>query len=407
MAEQQHRIVIRRAKHHDEEHHGGSWKIAYADFMTAMMAFFLVLWIVSLVPKSELSGMAEYFRQPLLSAIKGDPHSSTSTNIIPGGSPTPIPNTSAQPDDPSPIQKNAPLSESEVREKARLEDLQRRLESLIATNPRLKEFRPQLVLDMTPEGLRIQIVDGQNKPMFATGAARMNPDMELILRELSPTLNQMPNGLSIAGHTDATQYATGERSYSNWELSADRANAARQTMVAGGIAENKVRRVMGLSSTMNAAEDPYAPANRRISIVVLNKRSEQILQQTYGIKADGASPSKQPANHPPVQVIPEPVPPATIETPSLPEQEPTDPAIPAAPVNPTEPVGPSDPVTSGWETAPAPKAIEESEGSPLYETLLPAVYALQEGEIEEDLLQDPVMEYFVSPVVYPAFEVKQ
>src|SRR5690606_3991115 len=100
---------------------------------------------------------------------------------------------------------------------------------------------------MTPEGLRIQIVDGQNRPMFATGSDRMNRDMEIILNELAPTLNGVPNGLSIAGHTDATQYATGDLRYSNWELSSDRANAARKSLVAGGIADNKIQRVMGLA----------------------------------------------------------------------------------------------------------------------------------------------------------------
>jgi len=284
MAEREHRIVIRRAKHHADEHYGGSWKIAYADFMTAMMAFFLVMWILSLVPKEELSGVAQYFRQPLMSAIKGDPNAYSNRNVIPGGSPTPIPNQAAEPEQPKPLPQFEPKSQDEVQEYVKLEDLRQRLETLIATNPRLKEYRPQLVLDMTPEGLRIQIVDGQNRPMFATGSARMNPDMETILRELSPTLNMMPNGLSIAGHTDAAQYASGERSYSNWELSADRANAARKTLVAGGIAENKVRQVMGLSATMNASIDPYAPANRRISIVVLNKRTEALLRQTYGAR---------------------------------------------------------------------------------------------------------------------------
>ena len=309
MAEQQHRVVIRRAPNHEDEHHGGSWKIAYADFMTAMMAFFLVMWILSLVPKSKLSGVAQYFRQPLLSAIKGDPHSSTEHNIIPGGSPTPIPNRSAQPRDSQPLPESGTAAQPQAREQARLEDLRRRLETLIATNPRLKEFRPQFVLDMTLEGLRIQIVDGNNRPMFATGSARMNPDMETILRELSPTLNQIPNGLSIAGHTDASQYTSGERAYSNWELSADRANAARKTLVAGGIAENKVRRVMGLGATMEAAADPYAPANRRITIVVLNKRSEDILRQTYGPRSVDIPSSRRPAESAaPVGPLPEPMP---------------------------------------------------------------------------------------------------
>lgn len=312
MAEEHHRVVIRRKSHHDEEHHGGSWKIAYADFMTAMMAFFLVMWLVSLVPRDELAGVAEYFRQPLMSAIKGDPNASTNRNIIPGGSPTPIPNKNAEPADPKPILKTDPLSEAEIRENANLENLRQRLETLIATNPRLKEYRPQLVLDMTPEGLRIQIVDGQNRPMFATGSARMNQEMETILRELAPTLNLMPNGLSIAGHTDATQYASGERAYSNWELSADRANAARKSLVMGGIAENKVRRVMGLSSTMNAAGDPYAPANRRISIVVLNQRSEALLRQTYSAEPGV---NHRPVPAPVMPVLPTPPAPPSFELP--------------------------------------------------------------------------------------------
>jgi chemotaxis protein MotB len=274
-----HRIVIRRRRAQEQEHHGGSWKIAYADFMTAMMAFFLVMWILTLVPKEDLPGIAEFFKQPLLSKIKGDPTSTTNTNIIPGGSPSVIPNPSG-----SNIQTPNVRGEADktpTRDRRDLENLKQRLETLIATNPRLVEFRPQMVLDMTPEGLRIQIVDGQNRPMFATGSARINADMETILNELAPTLNEVPNGLSVAGHTDATQYATGERYYSNWELSADRANAARKSLVAGGIAENKVRRIMGLGSTMNADPDPMAHANRRISIVVLNQHSELIMRQTY------------------------------------------------------------------------------------------------------------------------------
>lgn len=288
----EHRIVIRRRPRQEEEHHGGSWKIAYADFMTAMMAFFLVMWILTLVPKEDLPGIAEYFRQPLLSKIKGDPHSTTNTNIIPGGSPSIIPNPSgSQIRTPNVMGSQDERTSFERQERVQLENLKERIETLIATNPRLIEFRPQMVLDMTPEGLRIQIVDGQNRPMFATGSARINRDMEMILSELAPTLNGVDNGISVAGHTDAAQYSTGDRYYSNWELSADRANEARKSLVAGGIAENKVKRVMGLGSTMNADPDPYADANRRISIVVLNKQTDEIMRKTYS--NDNASPAKK------------------------------------------------------------------------------------------------------------------
>ncbi len=133
-----------------------------------------------------------------------------------------------------------------------------------------------MILDMTSEGLRIQIVDQQNRPMFQTGSAIVQPYMRTILRELGPLFNKLPNSLTISGHTDATQYARGERAYSNWELSADRANAARQELIAGGMDEAKVKRILGLSSSVSLVnDDPYAAVNRRISLVVLNQRSER------------------------------------------------------------------------------------------------------------------------------------
>src|SRR5690606_40947432 len=128
----------------------------------------------------------------------------------------------------------------------------------------------------TPDGLRIQIVDRQNRPMFATGRAQVQPYMRDVLRELGPVLNQLPNSITISGHTDALQYASGERLYSNWELSADRANAARQELIAGGMQEGKVKRVLGLSSSVSQVkDDPNAAVNRRISIVVLNREAEE------------------------------------------------------------------------------------------------------------------------------------
>jgi len=272
------RVVVRRKKGGHAAHHGGAWKIAYADYVTAMMAFFLVMWLLSLVPKENLGQIAEYFRMPLMDAITGGKMVNDPSSVIPGKSPSVIPNKNPLP----PKQSDRPRlsAEEDRRDTQRLEDLKAELEQLIQTDPVLSQFRPQLLLDMTQEGLRIQIVDAQNRPMFETGSASVQPYMRTILRELGPLLNKLPNSITISGHTDARQYARGEKAYSNWELSADRANAARQELVAGGMQESKVKRVLGLASTVSLIkDDPYAAVNRRISLVILNKRTELRMDQ--------------------------------------------------------------------------------------------------------------------------------
>lgn len=282
-----HRVVIRCKKGKSGGHHGGSWKIAYADFITAMMAFFLVMWLISIVPREELKGIAEFFRMPLHVAIAGGPSSSAETSAVPGGGRDPLRDDG----DVRRAQGNRveaqPMADAERRERHRLESLKKRLENLIETSPVLKTFRPQLRIDMTTEGLRIQIIDSQNRPMFATGSANVQPYMRDILRELGPVLNELPNKISISGHTDASQYARGERAYSNWELSADRANASRQELVAGGMNEDKVMRVQGLSSSMSLVkDDPYAAVNRRISLVVLNQSTQRRIEEENAAAAD-------------------------------------------------------------------------------------------------------------------------
>jgi len=273
------RIVVRRKKSHSHAHHGGSWKIAYADFVTAMMAFFLVMWLLSLVPGKDLKVIAEYFRMPLITAVTGGQQARDSAGEIPGGEPTVVPNPfSFRPETPEEMQEDQ-------RDMERLEDLKKEIESLIEASEALREFRSQLVLDMTPDGLRLQIVDRDHRPMFAVGSAQLQPYMRGILHALGPTLNRVSNPLNISGHTDARQYATGERHYSNWELSADRANAARQELVAGGLAETRVRQVMGLSSTMDLVKDnPYAAVNRRISIVILNRLSQRRMDESSALR---------------------------------------------------------------------------------------------------------------------------
>lgn len=271
------RVVIRRKRAPAASAHGGSWKIAYADFVTAMMSFFLVMWLISIVPTKDLKAIADYFRMPLMTAVTGGAKVDSSSSVIPGGSPSVIPNKDPLP--PKPDHKDH-QSEGDKQDTRRLEDLKSQLDNLIRSDPVLKEFRPQLLLDMTPDGLRIQIIDRQNRPMFTTGSAQVQPYMSAILHELGPVFNELPNTISISGHTDAQPYAAGGREYSNWELSADRANAARRQLISGGMVETKVKRVLGLSSSVSLIKDnPNAAVNRRISIVVLNRRAERRIDE--------------------------------------------------------------------------------------------------------------------------------
>ncbi|MDE9570011.1 flagellar motor protein MotB [Xenorhabdus bovienii] len=266
-------IRVKKRKKHGEKHCGGSWKIAYADFMTAMMAFFLVMWLLSTASPQELTSIADYFRTPLQVAINQGPQSSDSTNPIPGGG-----DEVFQQD--GEVFRESKLVESNE-EKRRLNRLHQQLDQLIITDPRLKELRPHLLIDMMDEGLRIQIIDRENRPMFMVGSAKVETYMRDILQAIAPILNGIPNKVSLSGHTDNLQYANGQRGYSNWELSADRANASRRELLNGGLDEVKILRVVGMASTVSMQKgiDPNAPVNRRISIIVLNKDAEKRIEQ--------------------------------------------------------------------------------------------------------------------------------
>ncbi len=277
MKHQSHPIVVVRKKKskHGGGHHGGSWKIAYADFMTAMMAFFLVMWLISISSPKELVQIAEYFRTPLAVAITGGPRSSDATSPIPGGGEDP---TVQDGEVHKMIQSQGDARE--IRETGDLKKLQEKLEEMLASDPRLKGLRPHLMINLTEQGLRIQIIDSKNRPMFQLGSAIVEPYMRDILRAIGPVLDDFPNKISLAGHTDDMPYAQGERGYSNWELSTDRANASRREMIIGGLSEGKVLRVMGMGSTMQLENHPAGDAiNRRISILVLNKHAEEAIER--------------------------------------------------------------------------------------------------------------------------------
>jgi chemotaxis protein MotB len=276
-------IIVRRKKKQGSAGHGGAWKIAYADFVTAMMAFFLLMWLIGSTTKGDLEGISDYFRTPLKVALAGGSGSGDASSVIQGGGKDLTRREGQVKAGETPAQKKtinleAARAELERQETVRLKELKTRLESLIDSTPTLRQFKRQLLLDITSEGLRIQVVDEHNRPMFASGRAELQPYTHEILRQIAGVLNEVPNKVGLSGHTDATPYAGGEKGYSNWELSADRANASRRELIAGGLADGKILRVVGLaSSVLFASNDPFNPINRRISIVVLNKKAEEAI----------------------------------------------------------------------------------------------------------------------------------
>jgi chemotaxis protein MotB len=282
-------IVIKRVKKHAAGHHGGAWKIAYADFVTAMMAFFLLMWLLGSVTRGDLQGISDYFRTPLKVSLSGGTGAGDATAIIKAGG-----KDLSRADDQQMRRGEMPPRKQTVNAAAaraavaredgqRLKALKSRVEEVIDLNPLLNQYRNQLLVDITSEGLRIQVVDALNRPMFDLGSAQLKPYARDILLALSPTLNGVPNAISLTGHTDAKPYASGERAYSNWELSADRANASRKVLVAGGIDEGKLKRIVGMSSAvLFDGDDPLNPVNRRIAIIVLTRQAEETLKKDSG-----------------------------------------------------------------------------------------------------------------------------
>ncbi|UTH73869.1 flagellar motor protein MotB [Chromobacterium sp. IIBBL 290-4] len=269
--ESQRPIVVKKIKKGGHGHHGGAWKIAYADFVTAMMAFFLLMWLLGSASAGTLNGIAEYFKTPLKVALSGGSGAGDATSLVKGGG-NDLTKQAGQ------VNKAGARKEEimqKQQEQQKLTQLQQKIQENIDHSEVLKQYKNQLKLEMTPEGLKIQIVDEQNRPMFDSGSSRMLPHTRVLLQQLASDLNQMSNKLSISGHTDAKPFAGGQGGYSNWELSADRANTARRELIAGGLGENKILRVVGLASANPLVKsDVFSPENRRITIVVLNKEAE-------------------------------------------------------------------------------------------------------------------------------------
>jgi len=288
-------IIVKRVKKAGHSAHGGAWKIAYADFVTAMMAFFLLMWLLGSTTKGDLQGIAEYFQSPLKVAMQGGNGSGNSDSILPGGG-RDLSKASGQVDGGEAQRKfkavGAQLARAEQlrRDQMRIEALKQRMEAVINESPKLKDFKSQIRLEKVQDGLNIQIVDDQNRPMFDSGSAQVKPYMHDILVEVGNALKDVDNQISISGHTDNTSYGNGDRGYSNWELSADRANASRRELIAAGLPDGKLVRVEGLSSSQPLdPTKPDASLNRRISILVMTHEAVERMHQSLEEAPDASA----------------------------------------------------------------------------------------------------------------------
>ena len=293
-------IIIKKIKKAAHGHHGGAWKVAYADFVTAMMAFFLLLWLVNTTSPEQKRGIADYFAPasisrttsgsggilggvgPVEKGARGegitnpDPNKSQSAtsqkNVEPTETKADKEKAAASSSDKKNQDANSQAGESDKEsEQSRFEQAEVSLRQAMQDMPELAELSKNLIIDQTPEGLRIQIVDQEGRPMFAPGETEPNGRAKLLLEAVAKVVNQLPNRLSISGHTDANPYYKADGS-SDWELSAARANASRRVLQMNGVANDRVHAVSGkAASEPLVPEDPYQPANRRISVVLLRE----------------------------------------------------------------------------------------------------------------------------------------
>ncbi len=297
-------IIVKKIKKGGHTPHGGAWKIAYADFVTAMMAFFLLMWLLGSTSEGDKKGLADYFNSPLkVALLQSGSGAGDASHVIKGGGQDMTRSTGqvkrGDVEAPRNTMNLQALRAEQVRaEAAKLEELKQKVEDTLTNNAKLAGLSGQIKLDMTRDGLRIQIVDEQQRPMFASGSAAVQPSMRELLREIGGVLREVPNHLTIEGHTDAALFGGGDRGYSNWELSADRANASRRELMAGGLPEDRTLRIQGLAASVPFdRRDPASPGNRRISIIVMNREAENAMFHSApaAAEAPAATPQAPPA----------------------------------------------------------------------------------------------------------------
>ena len=297
-------IIIKRVKKGGHAAHGGAWKIAYADFVTAMMAFFLLMWLLGSTSEGDKKGISDYFQSPMKVAMQGGSGAGASSSVINGGGSDLTQSTGQAKRGDGADRKAKKMSgdqkksEAAKRDAKMLAELSAKIAAAISNNPKMAEFASQIRLEITPDGLQIQIVDDQKRPMFDSGSAALKPYMRDILREIGTALLGVENKISLDGHTDRSAYGNAGKGYSNWELSADRANASRRELANAGMPEDKLARVVGMASSLLLdPADPLSSTNRRISILVMTKDAEERLLggQRVSVDATGAVETSQAA----------------------------------------------------------------------------------------------------------------
>lgn len=269
-------------------HHGGAWKVAYADFVTAMMAFFLLMWLINTTDPEQKRGIAEYFAPASVSETtsgsggilggtslgEDGPKSSGSMSVIEQLAPEAPADASEQagPSNLSSATEAALRAEIERREAADFASAAESLRQAMQSMPELAELSKQLIVDQTPEGLRIQLVDQEGRSMFENASARPNARAQVLLRAIARVINQLPNRISVTGHTSAQAGSNRASGPNDWSLSADRANASRLILQAAGVDPDRVYQVSGKAgSDPLYPDDPSLAGNRRIAIVLLRE----------------------------------------------------------------------------------------------------------------------------------------
>ena len=271
MAEQQPEIKIRfiKKKGGHAAAHGGAWKVAYADLVTALMAFFLLMWLLNSTSSNTKAGIAGMFQDPdFFNTEKGkailQEYEIQKSGILPGGT-----GMKGGPDGQGGPTVAVPEEDPGEKERQRMEETAQSIGKAFREDKLLEAFKDQISFEFTAEGLRIQIQDKLAQVLFDSGSAKLKPYTLSILKEIGQELGKLPNQLLIGGHTDAVRYP--DQTYTNWELSADRANAARRVLESAGVKPTQVQRVIGYSDRIPLDNrDPADPQNRRISILVLS-----------------------------------------------------------------------------------------------------------------------------------------
>jgi chemotaxis protein MotB len=274
------RIIVKKS--HGGGHHGGAWKVAYADFVTTMMALFIVLWIISQSEAVKVS-IATYFKDP--GAFKEGRAPLTTpggSGLLPGGRP-----------DPEILQQQ---SQAAVHEEQVLQETATRIRELAGEGGPFAHLKDQIEIKVAPDGLRIELMERDGVPFFQVGSATLMSPLKPLLESVEPILRDLPNSITVEGHTDGRQY-TERKNYSNWELSTDRAHAARRVMEEHGLQGGHIDRVSGHADKMlRVSDDPMHASNRRITLLV--RRQEKPVAEKAAAKGSGPAPGGAPVAAP-------------------------------------------------------------------------------------------------------------